>query len=461
MELIRGLNDIFWGWLVAGILLGTGIFFTFKLKCIQICYFPRLFVNLKKSMKSEGGVSGFGALCAAVGGQVGTGSLVGVATALASGGPGAIFWMWMTALLGMPISFSEAVLGQLFREKNADGTWRGGPAYYMEKGLNNKLLSVLFSVSVMVGIGFFYAMIQSNSISIALTGVVNIPPVAAGIVLLVLVSLVIFGGIRRLSDFSSLVVPFMALGYILIAIIVVAINIKMLPSVLLMIFKSAFSLQAAAGGAAGYTIKEAFRYGVARGLFSNDAGNGTTPSMHASAVVKHPVNQGLAAMLGTFITTIIICTCTACCILFTGVLESGETGIALTQLAFASALGDVGRWVVFTAMALFGFTTLLADIYYGEVNLIALISENKKAILMYRLICCGLIVLGAVAPVAIVWDLVDLVSAFMVFFNVIALLGLAKYVVYVLRDYAAQKQGGIADPVWNGRMPDGQIMKGE
>lgn len=450
MELIQALNGIFWGWLVAGILLGTGVFFTFKLNFPQIKYFPKLFSNLRDSMKkSEDGVSGFGALCAAVGGQVGTGSLVGVATALASGGPGAIFWMWITAVLGMPISFSEAVLGQLFREKNADGTYRGGPAYYMEKGLHNKVLSVLFSVSVMVGIGFFYAMIQSNSISVALTGVVDVQPLIAGMVLLVLVSLVVFGGIKRLSEVSSLVVPFMALGYLLIAMFVVITHIQELPAVFALIFKSAFSFKAAAGGVAGYTIKEAFRYGVARGLFSNDAGNGTAPSMHASAVVKHPVNQGLAAMLGTFITTIIICSCTAFCILLTGALDSGETGIALTQIAFKNALGNGGKWIVFLAMFLFGFTTLLADIYYGEVNLMSLVSENPKVIMGYRVLCCGFIILGAVAPVPVVWDLVDLVSAFMVFFNVIALLGLAKYVSYILKDFAGQKKKGVQEPIWD------------
>lgn len=449
MTIVQTLNGIFWGWLVAGILLGTGIFFTIRLRLIQFRYFPKLFSNLKKSMKSEGGVSGFGALCSAVGSQVGTGSLVGVATALAAGGPGAIFWMWMTALLGMPISFSEAILGQLFREKNEDGTYRGGPAYYMRKGLHCPLLAVLFSISVMVGIGFFYAMIQSNSISVALTGVAPIPPAIAGAVLLVMVCLVIFGGIKRLSEVTSLIVPFMALGYLLMAIFVVITHIQMLPQVLKLIFSSAFQFKAAAGGFTGYTIKEAFRYGVARGLFSNDAGNGTTPSMHASAEVKHPVNQGLAAMLGTFITTIIICTCTAFCILFTGAIDSGETGIALTQTAFSLALGNAGKWVIFLAMFLFGFTTLLADVYYGEVNLISLISENKKAITFYRLICCIMIFMGAVAPVAVVWDLVDLVSALMVFFNVIALIGLSGYVVFTLKDFASQKAKGIDDPVWD------------
>lgn len=448
MGIIQTLNGVFWGWLVAGILLTTGIFFTIRLKFPQVRYFPRLFGNLIASMKAEGGVSGFGALCAALGGQVGTGSLVGVATALASGGPGAVFWMWVTAILGMPISFSEAVLAQLFKVKNSDGTYRGGPAYYMEKGLKNKVLAALFSISIIIGIGFFYAMIQSNSISMALSGVVNIPPVVAGIILVILVALVIFGGVKRLSEVSSYIVPFMALGYIIIALFVVVINIDKLPQIFALIFKSAFTFRSAAGGVLGYTIKEAFRYGIARGLFSNDAGNGTAPSMHASATVKHPVNQGLAAMLGTFITTIIICSCTAFCILFTGALDSGETGINLTQVAFGNALGGWGKWIVFLAMFLFGFTTLLADVYYGEVNLQWFFKKNPKVITVYRIICCGLIILGSAVPVTALWELVDFASAFMVFFNVIALIGLSKYVIYIFKDYVVQSKKG-KQPEWN------------
>lgn len=382
---------------------------------------------------------------------MGTGSLVGVATALASGGPGAIFWMWVTSVLGMPISFAEAVLAQLFRVKNPDGTYRGGPAYYMEKGLHSKVLSILYSISLLVGIGFFYCMIQSNSISVALTGVAPVSPLAAGILLLILVSLVIFGGIKRLSEVTSYIVPFMALGYLLMAIWVVVVHASMLPEILRQIFTGAFSGQAAAGGVAGYSVQQAFRYGVARGLFSNDAGNGTAPTMHATAVVPHPVNQGFAAMLGTFITTIIICSCTAFCILFSNQLGSGETGIALTQLAFESNLGSIGRWVVFLAMFLFGFTTLLADIYYGEVNMMILV-KKPQAVMAYRVLCCAIIIVGAVAPVTMVWDLVDFASAFMVFFNVIALLRLSKYVVLALKDYArqwnAKKETGVR-PVWD------------
>ena len=455
MEIVRQLNGIFWGWLVAGILLCNGLFFTLRLHFPQIRYFTRLFGNLLCSMRSDskepGGVSGFSALCAAVGGQVGTGSLVGVATALASGGPGAIFWMWMTAILGMPISFAEAVLAQLFRVKNPDGTYRGGPAYYMEMGLHCNPLAILYSFSILVGIGFFYCMIQSNSISVALTGVAPVSPLFAGILLLILVALVIFGGIKRLSEVASYIVPFMALGYLLMAIYVMIAHAGMIPAMLEQIFACASTGKAAVGGVAGYTVKQAFRYGVARGLFSNDAGNGTAPSMHATAVVPHPVNQGFAAMLGTFITTIIICNCTAFCILLSNQLGSGETGIALTQLAFESNLGSIGRWIVFLAMFLFGFTTLLADIYYGEVNLMILV-KHPKAVTVYRLLCCAIIIAGAIAPVPVVWDLVDFASAFMVFFNVIALVGLSRYVVYALKDYARQwnyRKNDNDRPVWD------------
>lgn len=451
MEIIKMLNGIFWGWLVAGILLGAGVYFAVRMNFPQVRYFTKLFGNLHKSMKkSDGGISGFGALCAAVGGQVGTGSLVGVATAIASGGPGAVFWMWMTAVLGMGISFAEAVLAQLFKVKNADGkTYRGGPAYYMEKGLNNKVLATLFSISIIVGIGFIYVMIQSNSIVASMVDVTGLDPLLLGVFLLVLVCLVIFGGIKRLSDTATIIVPFMAIGYVIIAIGITIMNAEKLPALLAHIFESAFAFEPVAGGVAGYTIKEAFRYGVARGLFTNDAGNGTAPSMHATANVKHPVVQGFAAMLGTFLTTIVICSCTAFTILLTGAIGDGTTGIQLTQAAFGNALGITGNWVVFFAMFLFGYTTLLADIYYGEVNLQWIFKKSDKVILCYRLICCVLIVGAAVTPVTALWELVDFSTAFMVFFNVLALIFLFKYVLYALKDYQRQKAIGIEDPVWD------------
>ena len=448
MEVVKALNGIFWGWLVAGTLLGTGVFFAARLGVPQVRYFTSLFKNLLDNMKAKDGISGFSALCAAMGGQVGTGSLVGVATALASGGPGAIFWMWMTAVLGMAISFSEAVLAILFRESNGDGTFRGGPAYYMSRGMNCKPLAAAFSISIIIGIGFFYVMIQSNSIALATQGIVDIHPLVAGGGLVVLVALIIFGGLKRLAEVSSFLVPFMALAYIAIAIIVILLNIDKVPDMFALIMKQAFNFDSAAGGVAGHTIQQAFRYGIARGLFSNDAGNGTAPSMHATAIVKHPVNQGFAAMFGTFFTTIIVCSCTAFCILLTGALDGGNTGIQLTQEAFHLAVGGAGKYVVFAAMFLFGFTTLLADIYYGEVNIRWFV--NSRAVTQgYRILCCVLVAASAIIPVASLWEMVDFASAFMVFFNVIALLALSKYVVFALRDYERQKKDGIAQPEWD------------
>ncbi|HAX9857505.1 TPA: sodium:alanine symporter family protein [Escherichia coli] len=450
MEILRSINGIFWGWLVAGLLLGTGIFFAIRLSFPQVRYFTKLFNALLKNRKSgeQKGVSGFGALCAALSSQVGTGSLVGVATALASGGPGAIFWMWMTALLGMGISFSEAILAILFRESNGDGTYRGGPAYYISKGLNCKPLAIAFSISMIIGMGFFYTMVQANSVIIATTSVFNVNPVIIGIILVALVSIIIFGGVKRISDFASVFVPFLSVAYILLSLFIISLNIDKIPEVIALIIKQAFNFDSAAGGAAGYTIYMAFRYGVARGLFSNDAGNGTTPSMHATAIVRHPVTQGFTAMFGTFFTTIIVCSCTAFTILLTGALGSGQTGVELTQTAFSLGVGDWGKHVVFVAMLLFGFKSVIADIYYGEVNLRWII-DKKSVTQFYRLLCCLLVIFCGLVPVATIWELVDFAAAMLIIFNVPALLLLSKYVLFALKDYASQKKDGIEEPQWD------------
>ncbi|HEM6629860.1 TPA: alanine/glycine:cation symporter family protein [Citrobacter farmeri] len=450
MEFIQSINAIFWGWLVAGLLLGTGIFFAFRLSFPQIRYFPQLFNALTSNKKAadKKGVSGFGALCAALSSQVGTGSLVGVATALASGGPGAIFWMWMTAILGMGISFSEAILAILFRESNGDGTYRGGPAYYMSRGLNCKPLAIAFSISMIIGMGFFYAMVQGNSIILATKGVIDVHPSIIGLVLVILVSVIIFGGVKRISDFASFFVPFLSVAYICLSLVIIGLNVEKLPTILTLIITSAFNFDSAAGGAAGYTVYTAFRYGVARGLFSNDAGNGTTPSMHATAIVNHPVTQGFTAMFGTFFTTIIVCSCTAFTILLTGALSSGYTGVELTQQAFTLGVGEWGKQVVFVAMLLFGFKSVIADIYYGEVNLRWII-DNKFATQFYRLLCCSLVVVCGMIPVATIWELVDFAAAMLILFNVPALLLLSKFVIFALRDYMRQKKSGVIDPIWD------------
>ena len=449
MEIIKAINGVFWGWLIAGILLSCGIFYTIRLGFPQVRYFTQLVPNLWKASRDSSGVSAFGALCSAIGSEVGAGSLVGVATALASGGPGAIFWMWITAILGMPIMFGEAVLAQIFRVKNEDGTtFRGGPAYYMRRGLNAKVLPVRFSISVILGNGVVYCMVQSNSIAGSFSGQAALPPLAIGAVLVMLVGLVIFGGIKRLSTVASYIVPFMAFAYIILALIVLVTHAEWIADMLRLIIESAFGVQQAAGGVLGYTVQEAFRYGVARGLFSNDAGAGTTPSMHAAANVKHPVNQGLSGMLGVFVTTIIVCSCTAFCILLSGALNGQLTGIQLTQAAFSSSFGDLGYWLVAAAMFLFGYTTLLANMYYGEVNTRYLFPDKKYAVTAYRIFALCLILFGSIVPVVSMWEFADLFGALMVLFNVIALFRLSKYVAFALTD--SQEQKKVSDtPMWD------------
>ena len=449
MEVIKAINGVFWGWLIAGILLSCGIFYTIRLGFPQVRYFTQLIPNLWKASLNATGVSAFGALCSAIGSEVGAGSLVGVATALASGGPGAIFWMWVTAILGMPIMFGEAVLAQIFRVKNEDGTtFRGGPAYYMRRGLNAKVLPILFSISVILGNGVVYCMVQSNSIAGSFSGQAELPPLAIGVILVALVGLVIFGGIKRLSTVASYIVPFMAFAYIILALVVLVTHAEWIAAMFRLIIDSAFGVQQAAGGVLGYSVQEAFRYGVARGLFSNDAGAGTTPSMHAAANVKHPVNQGLSGMLGVFVTTIIVCSCTAFCILLSGALNGSLTGIQLTQAAFSSSFGDLGYWLVAAAMFLFGYTTLLANMYYGEVNTRYLFPDKKHAVTIYRIFALCLILFGSIVPVISMWEFADLFGALMVLFNVIALFRLSKYVAFALKDYQEQKK--ICDaPLWD------------
>ena len=449
MEIIKAVNGIFWGWLIAGLLLSCGIFYTIRLGLPQVRYFTQLVPNLWKASRDATGVSAFGALCSAIGSEVGAGSLVGVATALASGGPGAIFWMWVTAILGMPIMFGEAVLAQMFRVRNEDGTtFRGGPAYYMRRGLNARVLPILFSVSVILGNGVVYCMVQSNSIAGSFSGQAALPPLGVGAVLVILTALVIFGGIKRLSTVASYVVPFMAFAYIILALIVLVTHAEWIADMLRLIFDSAFGIQQAAGGALGYTVQEAFRYGVARGLFSNDAGAGTTPSMHAAANVKHPVNQGLSGMLGVFVTTIIVCSCTAFCILLSGALNADLKGIQLTQAAFSASFGDLGYWLVAAAMFLFGYTTLLANMYYGEVNTRYLFPDKEHAVTAYRIFALVLILFGSIVPVTSMWEFSDLFGALMVLFNVIALFRLSKYVVFALKDYR-QKKKTTDTPLWD------------
>ena len=451
MQLLSAIDDFLWGYLVAGLLLLTGLYYTMRLGFPQVRHFKRLLqAVIKRQSDEKGAVSGFAAFCAAVGGQVGTGSLVGVASALAAGGPGAMFWMWMTALLGMSINFGEAVLGQIFRKQGEDGCYYGGASYYMRDGLHNNILAVLYSATTIFSAGFCIAMIQNNSISTAFVEVVPMPTYIPGLVIAAITALIVMGGIKRITEFASAVVPFMAGAYIIITIVIIVLNIGQVPAMLADIFKSAFTARAGVGGAVGFTVQQALRNGVARGLFSNDAGNGGAASMHATAVVKHPADQGLAAMLGTFITTIMICSCTGFAILLTGVIDSGKTGIELVQEAFASTLGISGKWIVLAAMLLFGFTTLIADVFYGEVGMRYLFKKDtEKIVKIYKALAIVAIFIGSMVSLPTLWTFVDLCAACLVLFNLFPLIGLMRYVKYTLEDYDKQLAEN-KTPQWEG-----------
>lgn len=453
MAVITAISDFLWGNIIGYVLLALGLVYSIGLVFPQVRYFGHALSVMRSSLRGgEGKISGFSTLMASVGSQVGTGSLVGVSSALAAGGPGAIFWMWVTAAFGMVITFGETVLGQIFRERQADGTYRGGAAYYIEKGLKSRPLAIVIAVLYILGIGIAIASIQTNSIANAVTGVIDINPLVPGIIVIALAGLVTVGGVKRLAEISNLIVPFMALGYLAVVVFIIAANVTALPTVIATIVNAAFNPAAAVGGVGGYTIMEAFRHGTARGLFSNDAGNGCAAMIHAPAEVRHPVQQAMLGMLGTFITTIVICSATAFAILMTGALAGGHDGINLLEDAFSVGVGDAGRWVVLGAMFLFGFTMLLADIFYGETNVRYIFrTRSRGPIWVYRIIAVVLLAVAAVTPLSSVWAFVDFFMALIIFINLAALLILFPHVRNALRDYIRQRRAGVEQPVWNGR----------
>lgn len=449
MNIFIDIANFMWSNVIGYVLLGVGLYYSIRLGFPQFRYAKDIFHVIKKNLKSDSNVSGFAALATAVGGQVGTGSLVGVATALVAGGPGAIFWMWITALLGMIITFAETVLGQIYRVKLEDGTYRGGPAYYVRFGLKSKVMSVITAFFYIIGVGLCIAFMQTNSIAQALTGVSDINPLYIGILITIIAAAVTIGGVKRLTEISSKIVPAMAGLYILAVLFILLTNITKVLAMLYDIFEGAFGIKQAFAGLGGYTIMQAFRYGVARGLFSNDAGNGIAGIMHASADVDHPAEQGFLGMFGTFVTTIIICTLTAFSIMLTGVLGNGNDGIVLVQDAFQSQLGELGRWMIFLAMLMFGFTTLIADLFYGETNVLLIFKEKAKIPLwIYRLTAFAMFIISTKLDLEVVWGIIDVFVGIIVFINVISLFLLFGKVKEVMDDYERQKSQGIEDPIW-------------
>lgn len=438
LEFVQNINKVLWNYILIFLLCGTGIAFTFGLKFVQVRKFGAAFkkafggISLRGKKAGEDGMSSFQALATAIAAQVGTGNLAGAATAIAAGGPGAIFWMWLSAFFGMGTIFGEAVLAQVYKEK-VDGQITGGPAYYIRKGLNSKFLAGFFSISIIIALGFIGNMVQANSIGTAFSKAFSIPTLVVGIITAALAGLIFVGGISRIAAVTEKVVPLMALLYIIGSLFIVIANWANILPAFKMIFVGAFNPKAATGGLIGVGVKEAVRYGVARGLFSNEAGMGSTPHAHAVAKVKHPEEQGLVAIVGVFIDTFVILTLTALVILTTGALDGKTTGIELTQKAFELGLGNFGNIFIAVSLFFFAFSTIIGWYFFGESNIRYLF--GNKGLPVYRLLVLAFIIVGTTMEVKLVWELADTFNGLMVIPNVIALLGLMGVVKKSLKKY--------------------------
>nr|WP_275440597.1 sodium:alanine symporter family protein [Vibrio sp. Of7-15] len=446
-SLINFLNDLLWGSVLVYLLVGVGIYFTIRLGFIQFRHFGHMFKVLKNSRKHDkAGISSFQALCTSLAARVGTGNMAGVAVALTVGGPGAIFWMWLIAMLGMATAFAESTLAQLYKTRDEDGNYRGGPAYYMEKGLGMRWMGVLFSVFLIIAFGLVFNAVQANSITQAMHVAFGFDPLYVGIALVIISAVIIFGGLRTIARTAELIVPVMALAYLGVAIYIMLANIEQLPDVLMLILRSAFGLQEAAAGGLGYAIAQAMINGIKRGLFSNEAGMGSAPNAAASATPypPHPASQGYVQMLGVFMDTVVICSATVAIILMSGeyVPHSEVTGIELTQRALTAQVGDWGGIFVAIAIFFFAFTSIIANYSYAETNLIFLEHNHKAGLNVFRVIVLGMVMFGALSTLPTVWAMADVSMGLMAIVNLIAIILLSGTVIKLAKDYNKQLSAG-------------------
>ena len=441
-DLVLKVNDVLTGSVLIIALVGIGLLFTFKLGFIQIRGFKdgwnRTFGGLfsKKGDAGKDGMSSFQALATAIAAQVGTGNIAGAATAIAVGGPGAIFWMWISAFLGMSTIFAEAVMAQKFKQVSDDGTVTGGPVYYIRgafKGTFGKVLAAIFAVLIIFALGFMGNAVQSNSIAASWNTAFGIPKIAMGIFVAVVSLFVFTGGMKRIAKVTELIVPIMAAFYIVGSLIVIFANVTAIPAAFNDIIVGAFKPAAVAGGAMGATLKLAVQKGVARGLFSNEAGMGSTPHAHAVAKVKHPVEQGFVAMIGVFIDTFVILNLTALVIITTGSRTTGLTGAQLSQYAFSTLYGKFGEIFIAICMLFFAFSTIIGWYFFGEANIRYLF--GAKAVKIYSIIVCICVALGSLQEVELVWNMADCFNSMMVIPNAIALVALSGLVKKTHDDY--------------------------
>ncbi len=437
---INASNDFLWSYVLIVLLIAAGLYFTVRSKFVQFTLFGEM-VRLLADGRSEGGknsVSSFQAFCMSTASRVGTGNLAGVAIAVGTGGPGAVFWMWLIALIGSASAFVESTLAQIYKERTDDG-YRGGPAYYIEKALKNRSLGVVFSVLITICFGFIFNAVQANTIAAAFHGAFGIETSYMAILLVLVAAPVIMGGVKRIAVVSEMIVPVMAIAYLMVVFYVLAINYKTIPEVFSLIFDSALGLRPLASGALGAALMQ----GIKRGLFSNEAGMGSAPNAAATASVSHPVKQGLIQTLGVFTDTILICSATAVLILVSGVDTIGtHDGIKLTQNALQSQVGDWGRSFIALCILLFAYSSIVGNYFYGESNISFMHRGDKKLSLLYRLMVLVMLVFGAMVNAETVWALADLFMALMAIVNIYAIIRLSPIAFKALADYKMQKKTG-------------------
>lgn len=463
-QVINFLNGIIWSKALVFLCLGAGVYFSILMKFPQVRLIKDMVGQLFQGKASKSGVSSLQSFSMALGGRVGTGNIAGVASAIGFGGPGAVFWMWTIAFLGAGSAYIEAALAQVYKEKQ-DGEYRGGPQYYIEKGLGQKWYAVIFSISAIVAMGFFLPGIQANSIAAAMSNAFGIPSAATGAVIVVLLGLIIFGGVKRIGRAAEIIVPFMAIAYVLVSLVIIVINIEKVPGVFALIIDSAFNSHAAFGAIIG----QAIMWGVKRGIYSNEAGQGTGPMAAAAAEVSHPAKQGLVQAFSVYVDTLLVCSATAFMILITGTynttdgaggflfanpaLNGVEPGPVFTQSAVDTLIPGLGSAFVAIALFFFAFTTLMAYYYYCESNVAYLtkkMKNHKTVFTVTRLVLLAMVFVGSINSAGLVWALGDVGVGLMAWLNIVAIILLTKVGLKTLKDYEQQKKAGL-DPVFDPR----------
>lgn len=454
-SIISSLNNILWSYILIGLLICVGLWFTFCTRFVQITNVREMFrcvLEGSRTPRPEGHISPFQAFCISTASRVGVGNIAGIAIAVVTGGPGAIFWMWVIATLGAASGFIESTLAQIYKVKKPGGGFMGGPAYYIKNTLGSPFWAGVFAVLISVTYALIFNSVQANTISLSIETTTGLKPAYTGLILAIVTGLVIFGGMTRIAKVASFMVPFMAGAYLLLAFVVTCMNITEVPRVLLMIVTKAFSFDSITGAAIGVALMT----GIKRGLFSNEAGMGAVPNAAAAADASHPVKQGLIQAMGVYFDTLFVCTASAMLVLLSPewMMGSKLTGIALVQKSVAGQLGEWTNFFMTVIVLFFAFSSIIGNYFYGEMNM-PFISKSKYAMPIFRVFVVVMVFVGSIASLSLVWDMADLFMALMAIVNLVAIFMLGKYAIAALRDYNAQKRRGILDPVFDPRiLPD-------